>query len=87
MLNQNMTQGGTQAAGLGFMVGRCSSDGQHGRLRRHAANVGCSFFRYTNGELRNYTNQRCKHKHGIGMTPNLHYTASLGATIHEEDMG
>ena len=62
MLNQNMTQRGTQATGLGIMIGRCSPDSQHGRPDRHSANVGCSFFRYTNDDLRNHTNQRRKQK-------------------------
>ena len=60
MLNQNMTQRGTQATGLDIMIGRCSPDSQHGRYDRHPANVGCSFFRYMNNDLRNYTNQRRK---------------------------
>ena len=62
MLNQNMTQRGTQATGLGVMIGRCSPDCQHGRPDSHPANVGYSFFRYTNDNLRNHTNQRHKYK-------------------------
>ena len=62
MLNQNMTQRGTQATGLGVMIGRCSPDSQRGRAEGHPANVGCSFFRYTNDDLRNHINQRRKHK-------------------------
>ena len=64
MLNQNMTQRGTQAAGLGVMIGKCSPDSQHVRSNRHPANVGCSFFffRYTNDDLRNHNNQRRKRK-------------------------
>ena len=50
------------ATGFGVIIGRCSPDSQHGRPNRHPANVGCSFFRYTNDDLRNHTNQRCKHK-------------------------
>ena len=46
------------------------------------ANVGCSFFRYMNDDLRNHTNQR----HGLGKTTNLHYTAILGATLLKEDI-
>ena len=37
-----MTQRGTQAAGLGVIIGRCS-DSQHGRAGRHPVNVGCFF--------------------------------------------
>ena len=59
--NHNITQRGTQATGLGVMIGRCSPDSQHVRSDRHPANVGCSFFRYTN-EPRNHTNQRRKCK-------------------------
>ena len=62
MLNQNMTQRGTQATGLGVMIGRCSPDSQHGRPDRHPANVGCSCCRYTNDDLRNHSNQRRKRK-------------------------
>ena len=62
MLNQNMAQSGTQVTGLGVMIGRCSPDSQHGRLGRHTANASCSFFRYTNDDLKNHINQRRKHK-------------------------
>ena len=44
------------------MIGRCSLDTQHGRTDRYPANVASSFFRYTNGDLRNHTNQRPKRK-------------------------
>ena len=60
--NQNIAQREIQAASLGVMIGRCSPDCQHRRSNRHPANVGCFFFRYTNDDLRNYTNQRRKHK-------------------------
>ena len=56
-----MTQRGTQVTGSGVMIGRCSPDSQHGRSN-HPANVGLSFFRYTNDDLRNHTNQSLKHK-------------------------
>ena len=42
MSNHNITQRGTQATGLGVMIGMCSLDSQHGRLDRHPANAGCS---------------------------------------------
>ena len=35
---------------------------KHGRPDRHSAIVGCSFFRNTNDDLRNHTNQRPKRK-------------------------
>ena len=54
MLNQNMTQRGTEATRLGVMISRCSSDSQYWRLVRHPANVGCSFFRYSKDDLRNH---------------------------------
>ena len=62
MSHLNITQRGTQNMGLGVMIGRCSPDSQHERLNDHPAHVGCSFFRYTNDDLRNHTNQRRKHK-------------------------
>ena len=62
MSNLNRTQRGTQATGLGVMIGRCSPDSQHGRPERHPADVGNSFFRYTNDDLRNHNNQRPKRK-------------------------
>ena len=62
MLNQNMTQRGTQETGFGVMIGRCSLDSQHRRPGNHPANVACSFFMYTNDEFRNHTDQRRKHK-------------------------
>ena len=62
MLNLNMTQGGTQATGLGVIIGKCFPDSQQERPDCHPANVGCSFFRYTNENLRNNTNQRRKSK-------------------------
>ena len=51
MSNQNITQRGTQATGLGVMIGRCSPDNQRGKPSRLPAN-GCSFFRYKYGETR-----------------------------------
>ena len=62
MLKQNMTQPGTQVTGLCVMIGWYSPDSQHGRSNCHPTKVSCSFFRYTNDELRNHTNQRRKHK-------------------------
>ena len=62
MSKQNITQRGSQATGLGAIFGRCSPHSQHRRPERHPENVGCSFFRYTNDDLRNHTNQRRKHK-------------------------
>ena len=59
---KNITQHGAQAKDLGVMISRCSLDSQHGRPHCHPANVGCSFFRYMNDDLRNYTNQRHKQK-------------------------
>ena len=60
--NSNITQRGTQASGLGVMIAWCSLDSQHRRIDRHPGNVGCSLFRYTNGDLRNHVNQRPKRK-------------------------
>ena len=62
MSNHNVTQRGTQATGLGFIIGRCSPDSQQGRPSRHPTNVGCSFFRYINDDVRNHNNQRPKRK-------------------------
>ena len=62
MLNQNMTQRETQTTSLGVIISKCSPDNQHGKPNRHLTNVDCSFFRYTNDDLRNHTNQRRKHK-------------------------
>ena len=60
--NLNITKRGTQATGLGVMIGRCSLDSQHGRPDRHPTNVGCSFFRYMNDDIRNHNDQRPKRK-------------------------
>ena len=62
MLNQNTKQTGTRITGLGIMIGKCSTDSQHGRLDRYPANVGCSFFKYTDDDLTNPTNKRRKSK-------------------------
>ena len=62
MLNQNMTHHGTRATGMGVMISRCSPDNQHGSFDGHPVAAGSSFFRYTNDDLRNHTNQRHKHK-------------------------
>ena len=62
MSNHNITQRGTQAAGLGVMLDRCSPDSQHGRLDRHPTNVGCSFFRYINDDATNHYEQRPKRR-------------------------
>ena len=58
MSNHNITQHGTQATGLGVMIGRFSPDSQHGRNDRHPANVGCSFFRYIDDDVTNHNDQR-----------------------------
>ena len=44
------------------MIGRCSSDSQHGIPERHPMNVGWSFFRYINDDVRNNNDQRPKRK-------------------------
>ena len=62
MLNQNMKHRGTQTIGLGVIICRFFTDSQHGRPNRHLANVGCSFFRYTNDDLKNHPYQRGKSK-------------------------
>ena len=62
MSNHNITHRGTKATSMGVMIGRCSPDSQHGRLDRHPGNVGCSFFKYTNDDLRNHNDQRPKRK-------------------------
>ena len=58
----NITQCGTQATGLGVMIGRCSPDCQHGRPDRHPTNAGCSFFRYINDDATNHNEQRPKRR-------------------------
>ena len=62
MSHSDITQRGTQASSWGVMIGWSFLDSQHGRPDCHPANVGNSFFRYTNGDLRNHTNQRPKRK-------------------------
>ena len=62
MFNHNITKHGTQATGLGVLIGRCSPDSQHGRPDRHSANVDCSFFRYKNNDISNQNDQRPKRK-------------------------
>ena len=62
MSNHNITQRGTQATGLGVMIGRCSTDSQHVRPDRHPTNVGCSFFRYINDDVTNHNEQRPKRR-------------------------
>ena len=62
MSNHNITQRGTQATGLGIMIGRCSPDSQHGRPDRHPTNVSCSFFNYINDNVINHNEQRPKRR-------------------------
>ena len=62
MSNLNITKRGTHATGLSVMISRCSHDSQHGRLDRHPANVGCSFFRYMKDDTSNHNDQRPKRK-------------------------
>ena len=62
MSNDNITQRGTQATGLGVMIGRCSPDSQHGRPDSHPTNVGCSLFRCINKDVTNHNEQRLKRK-------------------------
>ena len=58
MSNSFITQRGTQATSLALMIGRCSLDSHHGRADHHPANVGCSLFRYRNGDFTNQTPKR-----------------------------
>ena len=60
--NHNITQRGTQATGLGIMIGRYSPDSQHGRPDRYPTNVGFSFISYINDDVRNHDDQRPKRK-------------------------
>ena len=62
MSNLNIKKRGTQATGLGVMIGRRSLDSQHGRPGRHPVNAGCSFFRYLNDDISNHNYQRPKRK-------------------------
>ena len=62
MSNLNITKRGTQATGLGVVIGRCSPDSQHGRPDVHPANVGCSLFRCMNDDISNHNDQRPKGK-------------------------
>ena len=62
MSNLDIIQRGAQATSLGVMIGGCSPVSQHGRPDYHPPNVGCSFSRYMNDDLRNHTNQRHKRK-------------------------
>ena len=62
MSNHNITQRGTQAKGLGVMIGRCSPDSQHERPDCRPTNVGCSFFRYINDDVRNHNKQSPKRR-------------------------
>ena len=57
MKNQNITQRGTKTTGLNFMISRCPLDSQHAGPDQNPGNVGC-FFKYTNEELSNHSNQR-----------------------------
>ncbi len=84
MLNQNMTQRGTQATGLGVMIGRCSLDSQHGRYDRHPANVGCSF---SGTHTTNFVITRIRdfsRENGLEKTTNLHFTVILETTLHKK---
>ena len=66
MSNWNIIQHGTQTAGLGVMIGKCSHGSKHGEPNRNPAKVGCSSFsntknssiRYTNNEQINHLTQR-----------------------------
>ena len=60
--NHNIIQRGTQAIGMSDMIGRCSSDSQHGRTTHHPTNVDCSFFRYRNDDETNHNSQRPSRK-------------------------
>ena len=82
-----MAQRGTQVTGLGVMIGRSSPNSQHRRPDHHPVNVSYSFFRYPNDDLRSHYNQRHKRKTWTRGTTNLHNTAILGATFHNEDIG
>ena len=64
MSNHNIIrrQRGTQATGLGVMIGRSSPDRQHWRPDRHPTNVGCSFFKYINDNVTNHNEQRPKRR-------------------------
>ena len=58
MSNNNITKRGTQATGLGVMIGRCFPDSQHGRPARHPMNAGCLLSSTKNDDVRNHNDQR-----------------------------
>ena len=88
MSNLNITKRGTQATGLGVMIGRCSLDSQHGRHDRHPANVDCSLFRYMNGDISNHNDQRPKRKTWTREDNQLAlHCYFLRATLHREVIG
>ena len=62
MYNQNMTQPGTQATNLGVMIGGGLLIANMGDPVVILPMLAVLFFRYTNDDLRNHTNQRRKHK-------------------------
>ena len=81
MSNFNIAKRGTQATGLGVMIGRYSPESQHGRPGRHPVNMG-AFFSDTCMMILATTTIRNKNaKYGPGETIILHYTAILGATL------
>ena len=55
---KNRNQHGTRITVLGVIIGRCSLNSQHAESVRLPANVGCSYFRYTNKNQSNNVSER-----------------------------
>ena len=62
---QNIIQHGTKTTGFDVVIDRCSLDNLHEGPNKRPANSGCSFFRYTNNELSNNSNQRYQRRKRI----------------------
>ena len=85
--NRNITQRRTQASRPGCHDQQVLPGLPTWGPNQHPVDVGCSFFRYTNEDPTNLTNQRHKQRKWSRERTNLHLGVILGATLHKEDIG
>ena len=86
MTNPNANQQGTQMKDLSILIGMRSLGSQHGGQSRHPANVGCSYFSYTNKDKSNHTSERHQRKKLTGEVHKNVIQIILKAVQHKEDI-
>ena len=59
---EQSTSGKKEITNIRSIINNNNNNNDNNNDNNNPANVDCSFYRYTNQDLRNHTNHRCKHK-------------------------